>query len=533
TLRASALCEDDNLKLRGLDDAYRMVFIYTILAGFYIAMLSWGGDAAHTDNLAFGGPRPVYTLRYVEWSIVVPVLIAIGSDTDPFGPDYKQVDVSRVGHMSGAEIRDMTDASLNQQDTVSNQTSPMPVGVLHTVYDTLVTSPLVASARCTAVYIWVSWLALVIDDELMRWVLVCFAFLGYAVASIEQAAMLMHMSGKAGNKARAILICFQILLFGFYGVIYLCASFGTISISTEQALYTYSDIVAKILHSILLVGVRHVEDLLRVLDLNLASSAIANDLIRMIEEANAPIFTVDPRYNITTWNHKIAEMTGLSAEEATGKQVLDLVLQKDSCHRHTTKLLKDAMDGKHPVAQEIQFKSSVFGEQALCAIISATPRTNKNGEVTGISCVGQDMREYKRQKQELQFVAEDLERLIESANAPILGVDLDCRVVEWNDWVAKRSGRSKTEVVGLKIESLVTASTKKVVTSVLRSACLGKDTATFEIQFLGKDGDSCGSVLLLNATPRQGREGKIVGVSCIGQDITSIRNLDERKANMM
>ncbi|CAE8582428.1 unnamed protein product, partial [Polarella glacialis] len=85
TLRASALCEDDNLKLRGLDDAYRMVFIYTILAGFYIAMLSWGGDAAHTDNLAFGGPRPVYTLRYVEWSIVVPVLIAIGSDTDPFG----------------------------------------------------------------------------------------------------------------------------------------------------------------------------------------------------------------------------------------------------------------------------------------------------------------------------------------------------------------------------------------------------------------------------------------------------------------
>ena len=43
--------------------------------------------------------------------------------------------------------------------------------------------------------------------------------------------------------------------------------------------------------------------------------------------------------------------------------------------------------------------------------------------------------ERKRAEQELSTIAMDLRRLIESANAPILGIDQDGLVNEWNEQV--------------------------------------------------------------------------------------------------
>ena len=44
--------------------------MYLVLALNYLKMAS-SEDWVHTDPLAFGGPRPVYTLRYLERSICI------------------------------------------------------------------------------------------------------------------------------------------------------------------------------------------------------------------------------------------------------------------------------------------------------------------------------------------------------------------------------------------------------------------------------------------------------------------------------
>jgi PAS domain S-box-containing protein len=54
-------------------------------------------------------------------------------------------------------------------------------------------------------------------------------------------------------------------------------------------------------------------------------AALAAELTSLIQEANAPIFAVDPSGMITQWNHKTQELTGIQHSEAVGQDLSDLL----------------------------------------------------------------------------------------------------------------------------------------------------------------------------------------------------------------
>lgn len=56
--------------------------------------------------------------------------------------------------------------------------------------------------------------------------------------------------------------------------------------------------------------------------------------------------------------------------------------------------------------------------------MNAATRRGQNNEVIGVICVGQDITQINAMAAEQQRIADDLARLIDSANAPIFGVDL-------------------------------------------------------------------------------------------------------------
>ena len=63
-------------------------------------------------------------------------------------------------------------------------------------------------------------------------------------------------------------------------------------------------------------------------------------------------------------------------------------------------------------------------------MLNATTRLDWRGNVTGVSGVGQDITQIREITKEQERVADDLSRLIESANAPIFGVDSNGMVTE-------------------------------------------------------------------------------------------------------
>jgi PAS domain S-box-containing protein len=112
--------------------------------------------------------------------------------------------------------------------------------------------------------------------------------------------------------------------------------------------------------------------------------------------------------------------------------------------------------------------------------------------------------------------------LIDTANAPIFGIDTEGRVNEWNQTAARISGFDKAQVMGRElVADFITEEYKLSVKEVFETALGGKDTANFEFPLYTKDKQRVD--VLLNATTRRDVEGNIVGVIGVGQDITLLK----------
>jgi PAS domain S-box-containing protein len=165
---------------------------------------------------------------------------------------------------------------------------------------------------------------------------------------------------------------------------------------------------------------------------------------------------------------------------------------------------------------------SILGGEAAIAIENARLYEAAQRELT----------ERKRMEEELIRMATELQQLIDTANAPIFGVNANGMVNEWNQKAVKITGYSKNEVLGHNpMEGFIAEDYKVLVKEVLDNALAGKETSNFEFPLYTKDGKRV--ELLLNATPRRDASGNIVGVVGVGQDITHLKEVDRLKSNIV
>ncbi len=81
-------------------------------------------------------------------------------------------------------------------------------------------------------------------------------------------------------------------------------------------------------------------------------------------------------------------------------------------------------------------------------LLNATTRRDVSGNVVGVIGVGQDITERKQVEVEKTRVAQELQTFIDTANAPIFGIDANGLVNEWNNKSAAITGFSREEVLG-------------------------------------------------------------------------------------
>jgi len=154
-----------------------------------------------------------------------------------------------------------------------------------------------------------------------------------------------------------------------------------------------------------------------------------------------------------------------------------------------------------------------------------------DGQVVATHVFSQDVTVRRAADIEVKRVVDDLTRLIDTANAPIFGIDKQGLVSEWNQMVSRLTGYSKEEMLGRDlVEDYITEDHKASVKAVLDDALMGQETANYELPLYNKVG---GRVLvLLNATARRDAQGNIVGVVGVGQDITE-REQAETELNLL
>ncbi|AFU70581.1 two-component histidine kinase sensor with PAS and GAF domains [Psychroflexus torquis ATCC 700755] len=255
------------------------------------------------------------------------------------------------------------------------------------------------------------------------------------------------------------------------------------------------------------------------------TESIAKELRQFIETANAPIFGIDNKGMVNEWNQTSEKITGFKKEDVLGQNLVKTYITED--YRDAVKkVLDNALKGQETANYE--FPLFTKGGQRVMVLLNASTRRNAEGEIVGVLGVGQDISEMDKLRTQSESVAKELRQFIETANAPIFGIDNKGRVNEWNQTSEKITRFKKEDVLGEDlVQTYITQDYQKQVKEVLDNALKGQETANYEFPLFTKGGQRV--MVLLNASTRRNAEGEIVGVIGVGQDITI---LNEHKENL-
>nr|AHZ63977.1 phytochrome [Huperzia lucidula] len=256
-------------------------------------------------------------------------------------------------------------------------------------------------------------------------------------------------------------------------------------------------------------------------------STVANEMVRLIETATAPILAVDSSGSINGWNAKIAQLTGLRVGEAMGRSLAkELVL--DESVKIVERLLYLALQGEEE--QNVEIKLRTFGPQqekgAVILIVNACSSRDVSENVVGVCFVGQDVTGQKVVMDKFTRIQGDYKAIVQNPNPiipPIFGSDEFGYCSEWNPAMEKLSGWKREEVIGKMLGGEIFGTqqvccrlkgldsrTKFMI--VLNGAMDGQDAEKYPFAFFDRQGLYVEA--LLTAARRTDAGGTTTGVFC-------------------
>jgi PAS domain S-box-containing protein len=247
--------------------------------------------------------------------------------------------------------------------------------------------------------------------------------------------------------------------------------------------------------------------------------SVAHDLTQLIDTANAPIFGIDAAGLVNEWNQRAEQLTGFAKIDVMGKDLVAGFITHD--YKASVKeVLDKALQGEESANYEFPLYTKT-GDR-VDVLLNSTSRRDAAGHIMGVVGVGQDITELNKIRLEQESVAHDLTQLIDTANAPIFGIDAAGLVNEWNQCAEQLTGFAKVDVMGKDlVAGFITDDYKASVKEVLDKALQGKESANYEFPLYTKTGDRVD--VLLNSTSRRDAYGQVIGVVGVGQDITKAK----------
>lgn len=145
--------------------------------------------------------------------------------------------------------------------------------------------------------------------------------------------------------------------------------------------------------------------------------------------------------------------------------------------------------------------------------------------------VAQDVTKATMHDRAVASMARELRQLVDTANAPIFGIDINGNVNEWNDKTAEITGFRKEEAMNKPLVStFIVPQLRQSVQDIMDKALKGDETSNYELEFRTKENEI--RYLLVNATTRRDSDSHVVGVVGVAQDVTDDRKHSEELRQM-
>ena len=230
------------------------------------------------------------------------------------------------------------------------------------------------------------------------------------------------------------------------------------------------------------------------------------------------IFGTDSEGRINEWNQMAEKITGYKKADVLGVDLVEKIIPEYS--RSSVQAVFDQTLQGHETANYPLTLTDKNGVDVV-VLLNSTAQRDKSGAIVGVVGIGQDVTELTKIQQEQMSKANDLSRLIATANAPIFGTDSEGRINEWNQMAEKITGYKKADVLGVDlVEKIIPEYSRSSVQAVFDQTLQGHETANYPLTLTDKNGVDV--VVLLNSTAQRDKSGAIVGVVGIGQDVTEL-----------
>lgn len=239
----------------------------------------------------------------------------------------------------------------------------------------------------------------------------------------------------------------------------------------------------------------------------------------ILDKVSDSVVIINPSGQIVLYNNEAGRIQKSIADKPLelGAYLSDLV--NDDQRKAVTELLKGLKKQKKPVKHFVEYKTE-FG---TCIFLEANfiPVFGTKKQLKYINIVTQDVTSRKIFERKVKAVNADVSNLLEQAHAFILSVDSQGYIVDWNRHCTALTGYEKSDMLSKKVSEVLTTQCGASTFNGLMDRVRGNE-AVENFHFPIRTGKGAELVLMLSATPRLNANGKVIGATLVGQDITEL-----------
>ncbi|MBV8880234.1 MAG: PAS domain S-box protein, partial [Planctomycetaceae bacterium] len=238
---------------------------------------------------------------------------------------------------------------------------------------------------------------------------------------------------------------------------------------------------------------------------------------RIVETAEEGIWTIDAHDRTVFANRKMTELVGYTLEEMIGKTPLDFM--DDEARAIAIPRLAAKRKGEIATFEMCYRRKD---GNAVWTSITTNPTFDERGRYQGAMALVTDISE-RREKEE---ALHRLVALVESSADAIISVDLDGKVLSWNQAAGKLYGYSTKEAIGRSIRFIVPPDRQIEMDQILTRVRKGEPVPTFDTVRKHQDGHAV--PVSVGISPILDARGRLVAASAIVRDISSQQKLQDQ-----
>lgn len=269
---------------------------------------------------------------------------------------------------------------------------------------------------------------------------------------------------------------------------------------------------------------------------DLAQAILSPSLLESIPDA---IAAVDEEGTIVQVNFQAEQMFGYSHQELIGQKIEMLVPERYRTNHHTHR----HHYGEKPKIRRMGAGLDLYGRRRdgseFPVEISLSPVKSTHGMLV-LSAI-RDISDRKKIEEELRKAHEELRRwtsqqlfdyrtrlaaIVDSSEDAIIGKDLTGIITSWNKGAEHMYGYSAEEVVGKPVAIIVPRETPGEIAQIMARIRSGHAIEHYEAARVAKDGRRL--TISLTVSPIRDSDGKIVGASAIGRNITEQKRAEDQ-----